>query len=685
MYLAEMLNKDYAVEKWSETKQTILLEAPTGCGKTYFAIRKLSNMCIQRSGYMAIIMNRKVLKCQMEKECQEFMFENHLTESPISFFTYQELEGNGDRIEKKLDYLANAEFVVLDEVHYFVSDGLFNPAVEKSFSLLMSLIGKVCLVLMTATPTGIQPLLDRYISTINEERLEEWKRKCDDIREQAKEGEYDFYFLNLESFENKCKKLAHFKSKHDDIYQQAEDWLKEMERLDFFDECNDDLPNLDWECECPQKPKVYGYELVSGGVPDYSCIQLHTYRTQDELINIIVDSAQREKWLIFVATKRAGKKLKRKLECKFKNDRLEDRRGRRTVAFVSADYKNTENIEMQKIIKQIVREESYSASVLITTAVLDNGITISDARVKNIVINAFSESEFKQMLGRRRVHKNEEICLYIPKNSASYYKKVQRQKYNKFEKILPVIMGGSEDLRHLVLEQRPPWEVLEEYVYVDQNGWKLGQLSYYLHSQEYLNLKKIIPLMEADPDAYVKSVCQWLGKTYDSVVEHTHGMIKNELYAEIEKKICSFPIIMPRKTYKELIDSINEIAIVKINSMVDMLNEFLAENDTTRKYSFESISIAKHTYYCRKINGRFPFCMVDDIADVAKLEMILSENKKITEVFQRLFGLDMPEVFNEEEQVSFLTICVGKTQGFEAISFRRGNTGLSLYKRKGDK
>ena len=51
--------------------------------------------------------------------------------------------------------------------------------------------------------------------------------------------------------------------------------------------------------------------------------------------------------------------------------------------------------------------------MLITTKVLDNGVNISDKGVRHIVIPFCDQTEFMQMLGRRRTAEGERVYLYV--------------------------------------------------------------------------------------------------------------------------------------------------------------------------------------------------------------------------------------------------------------------------------
>ena len=92
MYLTEMIKESgQKVEEWGEGKKMILLEAPTGSGKTYFAQRFLLKLCRQNDSQMAIIVNRRVLREQMARYDIEYILENNLTVSPVKIMTYQQI------------------------------------------------------------------------------------------------------------------------------------------------------------------------------------------------------------------------------------------------------------------------------------------------------------------------------------------------------------------------------------------------------------------------------------------------------------------------------------------------------------------------------------------------------------------------------------------------------------------
>ena len=111
----------------------------------------------------------------------------------------------------------------------------------------------------------------------------------------------------------------------------------------------------------------------------------------------IINRTVGEKWLIFVSSIRRGKALQQ---------RIKKETGRKT-AFLSSENK------ADKRWKMLSTEERYDEDVLIATKVLDNGVNINDESVKHVVIPFCDQTEFMQMLGRRRTRDGERFCLYV--------------------------------------------------------------------------------------------------------------------------------------------------------------------------------------------------------------------------------------------------------------------------------
>ena len=120
------------------------------------------------------------------------------------------------------------------------------------------------------------------------------------------------------------------------------------------------------------------------------------FRGIDDLMPVINRTAG-EKWLIFISSIQRGKALQQ---------RIKKETGRKAV-FLSSENK------ADKRWKTLSTEERYDEDVLITTKVLDNGVNISDKGVRHIVIPFCDQTEFMQMLGRRRTAEGERVYLYV--------------------------------------------------------------------------------------------------------------------------------------------------------------------------------------------------------------------------------------------------------------------------------
>lgn len=504
------------IEKWAQEKRSILLAAPTGSGKTSFTIDCLAKKCYEKHWEMALFVNRNSLKNQVNYKVQEFVFENYCRNNPIHVFTYQELESSRKRREDILDCLKQCTYVVLDEVHYFASDSTFSPETEVSFVELMNLIGKTCLVMMSATPGGFQGVLDFYLKGLNEDNRQKWEESWRVYKENHVYGKPS------------CKMgLAEI--------MEAEE---EYETREFSEEMY---------LEPDPEPEVLEYEVMEVGQPDYSYVNLNYYDTPGELVNVILGSNKKEKWLVFVNSCNEGRSMKEEIKSAFKkNDDL------RTVEFVSS--KPAESKALEYVVDEIANEENLPVSILITTSVLDNGVTIKDSRLKNVAIAAFDECEFKQMLGRRRINEGDEIQLYVSKGSASYFKRQKKRMFDEFRRILPILGKTSVDIEKAIIGRRVSWDDIENYVY-DNNGFlKFGWLSYRQHSFRFCELDGLVNEMEKNPQYYARQVCKWLGKDYDTEANIYKGMTEEKLYKyvleELKKMDLSYPVMSYRYSHR---------------------------------------------------------------------------------------------------------------------------------------
>ena len=128
---------------------------------------------------------------------------------------------------------------------------------------------------------------------------------------------------------------------------------------------------------------------------DYSYIRAYAFDSIEDLAEIIKRSD--EKWAVFVDKIDTGKQLVEIL-------------GKGTL--ITAESKKAESPSYPSF-KKIVDEEKYDEQILVSTAVLENGINIKDSRVKNVAIFCNDKVRFLQMLGRIRRIENCLLNVYI--------------------------------------------------------------------------------------------------------------------------------------------------------------------------------------------------------------------------------------------------------------------------------
>ena len=67
--------------------------------------------------------------------------------------------------------------------------------------------------------------------------------------------------------------------------------------------------------------------------------------------------------------------------------------------------------------KSLEVNQRFDCRVLVATSVLDNGVSIIDDTLKNIVVDTTDKVQLMQMFGRKRLADGEQINLYIANKS----------------------------------------------------------------------------------------------------------------------------------------------------------------------------------------------------------------------------------------------------------------------------
>ncbi|MBO5177179.1 MAG: DEAD/DEAH box helicase family protein [Lachnospiraceae bacterium] len=143
------------------------------------------------------------------------------------------------------------------------------------------------------------------------------------------------------------------------------------------------------------------------GEGDYSYLNIYSFGEISEIPDIIRKENQRakekgekqSKWLIFYNDIKKGKDLAKELK-KQKHD----------AVFVDSNHEDEK--EAEEVVNNIARDSIITADVVIATSVLDNGVSIEDRELRNLIILAENKIEFIQMLGRKR-QDGQRVNLYL--------------------------------------------------------------------------------------------------------------------------------------------------------------------------------------------------------------------------------------------------------------------------------
>lgn len=245
---------------------------------------------------------------------------------------------------------------------------------------------------------------------------------------------------------------------------------------------------------------------------DYSKYEMEFISDLHQVIDLIKEKPE-EKWLIFVDKKANGEELCDKLLEEFSDDR------NRVINFNAEKKKliltsNKEN-NLNSFWKKLLSDMKFEEQVLISTSVLDCGINIIDENVKNIVISTDEHAEFIQMLGRRRLSKNDKkLKLWVVEKSQKSLQAI-KQKYEETLKISEKWENAktSEELNKVFYEIWENDSPLVHSLFIPSGNATLC-VNYLtetqLHRRTYF-LKKVIGKNEQETIRnYHKAVESWL-------------------------------------------------------------------------------------------------------------------------------------------------------------------------------
>lgn len=343
---------------------------------------------------------------------------------------------------------------------------------------------------------------------------------------------------------------------------------------------------------------THSQELSQGRVWEYTLERCYDYlnvkiiTTRDRIIDLACGS--NEKWLIFVDSILFGKELEKRIKMKFQElygQRKEIGKDyEKDVVFLSSGYKRAGGDAAEEV--QIIKSDSMqSARVLIVTSVMDNGISLKDDRLNNVVVFADNETEFLQMLGRKREN-GKPVNLYIFKWEKEHFER-RRDQLSRKEEVASDYMRHLNEVNLILIDpcgQGIDWKASnnnERLFVARQHAWLLKRLldeenvynkvkvAFYASNGwlllNFLSVAQIDKLKvfyndvienfsSEGEDAFVKEQLRWLGKGEEEIEDMiAQSRVTEE--ARLREEVCGMinDIIDDQMTKMEAIDFKNRI------------------------------------------------------------------------------------------------------------------------------
>lgn len=231
---------------------------------------------------------------------------------------------------------------------------------------------------------------------------------------------------------------------------------------------------------------IYSYTIPAHPVVE----KVIYYAEQEQILEIIEKCNRDEKWLVFQSNKAKAKELTKKL-----GD---------SAALITAEDRENDTIA------EIIHKGKFSCKVLVATKLLDNGVSIKDFELKNIVIDTISRTEFIQMLGRKRsLDLNDTVSLYIPKKSKKTFQGYLTPEMKETYDLLERDFSSKELMTRMLCDDKFYAKVRSFFTL--ENGQLIKNplaIEYYNRQRKLVD--KMITEFTSDEFAFIKEQLSWI-------------------------------------------------------------------------------------------------------------------------------------------------------------------------------
>ena len=213
----------------------------------------------------------------------------------------------------------------------------------------------------------------------------------------------------------------------------------------------------------------------------------------------------------------------------------------------------------ERAVRMLVAGHKVPGKVLITTSVLDNGVSIHDPEVGSIVIATESKVSFLQMIGRIRAENTGECNLFIFPRSVEYYQKRVQQYTEKIDAIDDCReCMAKRDFHHFLQgwydrDEKSEWirnflvmtrdvneyysEYCRQYCFMDSDAHMvINAFAEEKTGNMMLAEKRFLKLASEDPKKVAIQQFSWIGKN-ESEITFFSSSYKAELKQELKKQL----------------------------------------------------------------------------------------------------------------------------------------------------